>query len=210
MAAATERKKPWYLVVALLGGLAFGVGGGCDGYRSVSFFRNASLDPSALVQGIANDADRALVAKAFEAWLAAMDVAKSRVFPLGVAALLVGAAMIVFALRAMAGRPGARGVLVQLVIVQAALGVASFVLQRDVRAAEQSFHAAVIAAQAHEGVSDVNEADKVARLAVATNRLLPPVYLALRTIGSLLIVFAMTRRRSREFFEADQGAVSEQ
>lgn len=210
MAARPERKKPWYLVVALLGGLAFGVGGGCDGYRAITFYKSANLDPASLVQGMANDVDRAIVAKAFEAWLAAMDVAKERVFPIGVAALLIGAAMVVFALRAMAARPGARGVLMQLVVAQAGLGIASYVLQRDVRDAEQGFHAAVIRAQAHEGVADAAEADKVARLAVATNRWLPPVYLALRTLGSILIVIAMTRPRSREFFDAARDPVSEQ
>ena len=209
MPARPERKKPWYLVVALLGGLAFGVGGGCDGYRAITFYKNPSLDPASLVQGIANDIDRNLVAKAFEAWLAAMDMAKGRVFPIGVAALLVGAALIVFALRAMAARPGARGVLMQLVFVQAALGIASYVLQKDVRAAEQGFHAAVIEAQAHEGVADRVEAEKVARLAVATNSWLPPVYLALRTLGSILIIIAMTRPRSREFFDAPSDPVSE-
>jgi hypothetical protein len=209
MPARPERKKPWYLVVALLGGLAFGVGGGCDGYRAITFYKNPSLDPASLVQGIANDIDRALVAKAFEAWLSAMDLAKARVFPIGVAMLLIGAAMVMFALRAMAARPGARGVLMQLVVVQAGLGIASYVLQKDVRTAEQGFHGAVIEAQAHEGVADRAEAEKVARLAVATNRWLPPVYLALRTLGSILIVIAMTRPRSREFFDAAADPVSE-
>jgi hypothetical protein len=210
MSEKAERKRPWYLALALVGGLALGLGQGCDGYLDMSFYRSERLDPSAIVQSVSNDADRITIQKRFDAWVVAMDAAKTRVFPLGVAALVLGMATIIFAMRAMAGRKSARSALIQLVIAQAALGGASFALRTDDRRAYNDLAAAVATSRARAMAPDPAQADSVARITVAAQSVMPPVYLALRTLACALIVFAITRPRAREFFDAASDPVSEQ
>jgi hypothetical protein len=208
--AVAERRKPWYLIAALLGALLFGVGGACNGYQTVAIYRGEAIDPSAFVQGITDDVDRAAVSAQFEHLFGAMDAARDRGWPLGIAALLVGSAVILYAMRAMSGRGGARAGLVQLIIVQAGLNVASYWLLRDVTATEEKLEAANIVAKMHEQVPERSRADEMARVQVRLRHLMPPVFLALRILGSALIVFALTRPRSREFFEAASDPAIEQ
>jgi hypothetical protein len=208
--AAAERRKPWYLIVALIGALLFGVGGACNGYQTVAIYRGEALEPSAFVQGITDDADRAAVSAQFEHLFAAMDAARDRGWPLGVGALLLGSAIILYAMRAMGGRGGARAGLVQLIVVQAGLTVASYWLLRDVMAAERDLDSANIVAKVHEQVPERRRADEMARVQVNLRRWMPPIFLVLRSLGSALIVFALTRPRSREFFEAASDAAVEQ
>jgi hypothetical protein len=208
--ASPERRRPWYLLLALIGALVFGALGGSEGYDRVVIYRGEGTDPSAVVQGITDDADRSALSTQIERWYAALDAARDRSWPLGVATALVGFAVLVFAFRAMAGRGGARPVLVQLVTVQAGLGIASFWLLREVNAAEKDVLAAKIVADVHGQVPERARADDMARVKVRFVRALPPVVLVLRTHGSALIVFALTRPRTREFFEAASDAAVEQ
>lgn len=210
MSAAAPRKRPWYLVVALLGALAFGAGGASDGYGIWTFYHEGRVDPVQRLADIANDADRAVVARAFEHLLDAMDLAKDRLYPLGVAALVLGLAMALFALRAMAGRANARPMLLQLVVAQAALGLGGYALQRDVRAAEQDLEAAAITAKAHELPQQNPGTDRAVALMTRATAIAPGIYLMLRTLGSALIVLALTRPRSREFFDAAHDPAVEQ
>lgn len=197
------RKRPWYLVASLLAALAFGVGGGCEGYGDVAFFRGARMDIGPLL-AVGNDADRVSVTETFDQWTTVLDAAKARAFPIGVAGMLVGVTIMIFAMRAMAGRTGARNALVQLVIAQVGVGIISFAMLRDARDAQHEFYAATVRAQAHEVATPESaaETDIVARYYIAAHKFVPPLLLALQAISSALIILALTRPRSREFFEA--------
>ena len=111
------------------------------------------------------------------------DQAKRREFPLGIAALLLGGAMVAMSARAMSGREGARGALVQVTLARAALSVLGFFLTPDVRAAE--FAVASVFGYASVG--------KV----------------IFETTACLLVVLALTRPRSRAFFRAAEGSLWE-
>ena len=193
--AAIERKRPWYLVLSLLAALAFGANGARSGWATVMLYHEP-IDPTTAGHGIADEGDRAAVVARVEAYVHAIDAAKSRGWPLAVAKLLLGGATLLFAMRAMGGSRGARAALVQLVVAQAAVAVASHWLLRDVDDAELRW----IEAQQAAGNERVPEEMLRAAASVA---------LALHVLGSGLIVLGLTRRRSRDFFEAAAAAVGE-
>jgi hypothetical protein len=193
--AANERKRPWYLVLSLLGALAFGANGARSGWSTVMLYHEP-IDPSMAGRGITDEADRAAVVARVDAYVHALDAAKSRGWPLGVAKLLLGGATLFFAMRAMGGNRGARGALVQLVLAQAVVGGLTHWLLRDVEEAEIRCIEAQQAAH-HERVPE-----EMLRAAAS-------VALALQMLGSALIVVALTRRRSRDFFEPTATAVGE-
>jgi hypothetical protein len=193
--AAIERKRPWYLVLALLAALAFGANGARSAWATVMLYHEP-IDPATAGRGIADEADRAAVVARVEAYVHALDAAKSRGWPLSIAKLLLGGATLFFAMRAMAGSRGARLALVQLVLAQAALAAAGHWLLRDVDDAELRWIEAQQAA-GHERVPE-----EMLRAAATAA-------LALQMLGSGLIVLGLTRRRSRDFFESSGSAVGE-
>jgi hypothetical protein len=199
--AAAERKRPWYLVLSLLAALLFGANGARSGWSTVMLYREP-IDPSMVVQGITDEADRAAVVARVDAYVHTLDAAKSRGWPLGVATLLLGVSTLFFAMRAMGGSGGARAVLVQLVVAQAGVNAASYFLLRDVSEAHLRWLEAAEAADIHERVPDKPRADEMSRTADEVLRRATPIWLALQMLGSTLVVVALTRRRSRDFFDA--------
>jgi hypothetical protein len=210
MSGTDAPKKPWYLVAALMGALGLGAGGGCEGHRIVSLYRADHIDPSAFAQDITSTVDRDAVRAAVEGYIDALGVAREHAFPLAVAALLIGVATVLFAMRAMGGSAGARRGLMQLVLVQAGLVCATYFIEKDVRAASVRLATEEIRAKAHQELREPARAEPAIRLNTAVANFRDPMRLAMSTIGSLLIVFALTRRGARAFFEASQETVSEQ
>jgi hypothetical protein len=194
--AASERKRPWYLLLSLLAALAFGASGAHGGWTTVMLYRE-HIDTSMAGQGIVDEGDRAAVVARAEAYVQTLDAAKSRGWPLGVATLLLGMSTLFFAIRALGGNGGARTALVQLLLVQAGVVAGSYWLLRDVRHAELRWLEARHAADGHEHVPEEM------LHAVAS------VALALQMLGSALTVVGLTRRRSRDFFESAAAAVGE-
>ncbi len=203
-----ERKRPWYLVLALLGALALGTTGACSGWTTVALYREP-IDPSLASEGIPDEADRVAIVARVQAYLQALDAAKRRGWPIGVATMLLGGAVFVFAMRALGGHAGARTVLIQLVVAQAGINAAQFWLMRDVFEADLHLFEAKQAAQIHERVPERTRADDMARAASAMLRAANPIVFALRSLTSALVVVALTRRRSREFFNGAGEAVEE-
>jgi hypothetical protein len=206
--AAGERKRPWYLVVSLLAALAFGASGARSGWNKIVLYREP-IDSSTFGQGIADEADRAAVVARVDDYVHTLDAAKSRGWPLGIATLLLGGATLFFAVRAMGGNGGARAALVQLVLAQAGLSGANHWLLRDVDEAELRMYEAVLKTrdtEVHERVLK-SQPDDMSRVAVQMLRAASPIGLALHVLGSALIVVALTRRRSRDFFESAAAAV---
>jgi hypothetical protein len=206
--AASERKRPWYLVLALLAAIAFGANGARRGWATVMLYHEP-IDPSSAVQGIADEADRAAVVARVDAYLHALDAAKSRGWPLGVATLLLGMATLFMAMRTFGGSRGARVVLVQLVVAQAGLNAANDWFMRDVLDADRRVFEATLAASIHEQVPEKPRADEMMRTTGATLRVATPILLALQMLGSAMVVVALTRRRSRDFFEGAAATVGE-
>jgi hypothetical protein len=196
--ATSERKRPWYLVLSLLAALAFGANGAKNGWETVMLYREP-IDPSLAGEGIRDEADRAAVVARLQAYVNALDAAKSRGWPLAVATLLLGVSTLFFAMRAMGGSGGARTVLVQLVIAQAGMNAAQYWLMRDAEDAYMHFQfkKAAVASQGRDHMPD------------EMSRAMNTVALAFHAIGSALVVVGLTRRRSRDFFESTTAVVGE-
>ena len=205
---APQRKRPWYLVLALLGGLALGSTGALEGWAKITFFR-VPIDPALAVQGISDQADRAAVQARFEAVVRTVDATKSRGWPLAVAALLLGSAIVLLTMRAMGGSRGGRSALVQLLAAQAGLTVASFWLLREVVDANVRLFDAERVVMIHESTLEQHQAEEAMDVTARIGPVLTPVFLALRTLGSILVIVGLTRRRSREFFDASSAALEE-
>jgi hypothetical protein len=204
---AAERKRPWYLVFALLGAMALGTTGACSGWRSVSLYRE-SIDPL-VAQGVSDAADRAAIESRLDAFVRALDAAKSRGWPLAVATLLLGGAMMMLSMRALGGNGWARAALIQVVVAQAGLNGLSYWLMRDVTEAEMHLFDAAQAAKLHAQVPDRLEADETSKTMAGMARVASPIVLVLSSLGSALVVVALTRRRARDFFDAAAAAIQE-
>lgn len=201
---AGERKRPWYLVLALLGALALGTTGAYRGWELVADY-HAVVDAEAIGEGVADEHERATVQARGEEWVHALDQAKSRGWPLAVAMLLLGGAMVFSALRAIGGSSGARAALVQLALAQAGVILANHFMLQDVNAAEIRFK--VVRAAADERalglpIEGSTLTESMLRAAEST-------LLVLRSIGSALVVIGLTRRKSRDFFDAAGAALEE-
>jgi hypothetical protein len=203
-----ERKRPWYLVLALLGALALGMTGACNGWAAVTLYREP-VDVSLSGEGISDPADRAAVEARVDSYVRTLDAAKPRGWPIAVAGLLLGGAMVVFSMRALGGSRGARAALVQLTVAQAGLSAAGYWLLRDVMDADTRWREASQVADVHERVADRSRADEILRAPLVIVRARNPIGLVLSTLGSVLVVVALTRRRSRDFFDAAAAAVEE-
>jgi len=202
---AAERKRPWYLVVALLGALALGTTGAYAGWNAAALYF-VSVDPATAGEGIADPHDRELVVSRAEAELHVLDAEKSRGWPIAVATLLLGSATLLFSMRALGGSAGARTVLVQLVLAQAAVGAASHFLLRDVFEADLRWLEAKESAEEHaSGVTREQSPMPSASVLRAASS----VILVLRTLGSLLVVVGLTRSKSRAYFDEAAAALEE-
>lgn len=178
-------KRPWFLVLALIGGWLFGAQGLVNGCTLINFYNS-----DAAYESTEDDA-QAQENRRNEPLRKALDTARTRVFPLAVAMLVLGGAMVVFAARAMGGRSQARSGLIQIACVHAVLGVVWYVLTPEVRAAQGEM-------ARQSGYGNV------------VQRYVPPIELALETLASALIVLSLTRPRSRAFFEPRaQGSLTE-
>jgi hypothetical protein len=206
--AAPERKRPVYLVLALLGALALGTTGATSGWEMVELYRNP-VDPSWAGRGVSDEADRAALVARFDGYLQALDRARPRGWPIGVAMLVLGSGVLLVSMRTLVGNRGARPALVQLVVAQAALNGASYWLMGDVLEAKLRFDEATLAARAHEDVPQHEHADEVLRISNKMLHVVPRIELAFGTFCSALVVFALTRRRAREHFDTHPEALGE-
>jgi hypothetical protein len=203
---AAERKRPFYLVLALLGALALGTAAARRGWETFALYHDP-IDPSIAGQGIADEADRIAVVARAQAYLQTLDAARARAWPLGVDTLLIGGAMFLFAIRALGGSGGARAALIQLAVAQAGTNAASYWLLRDVADANLRVFEAQQAAEIHERMPDRSSADAMERTEAHVLRVASPVAFGLQTLGNALVIVALTRRRSRAFFSAVGEAV---
>lgn len=203
------RKRPWYLVLALLGALALGSVGACNGWNVVTLYREP-IDTSVAGDGIADEADRAAVVARAQAFFQTLDAAKARGWPLAVATLLLGGAVFTFAIRAMGGTSGTRSVLIQLVVAQALTNGLSVVLLRDVFNAELRYGEAREVARLRSSPADGSaRSDEALHWFSIIAPAVPAVELGLSSMMSAFIVIALTRRRSRDLLDAGTEALGD-
>jgi hypothetical protein len=204
--AAQPPKRPWYLVVALSLALGLGMSNACGGTKLFMLYRApADAIAASTMHDIAADDDRAALQARFDAYIATLDAARPRGWPLAVALLILGTATIFFSMRAMGGRGSGRSALMQLIVVQAALTPAEPWLMRDVDEAETRFNEACQSARARAGAATALELEVGPFAALARG----PVGLVLNTLGSAFVLVGLTRRRSRAYFEGTAEAVEE-
>ncbi|MGH7439759.1 MAG: hypothetical protein ACRENE_29055 [Polyangiaceae bacterium] len=200
----TERKRPFYVVLALLAALAMGTAGASSGWALFETYREP-IDPTLAGQGVADEGDRAAVVARYEAYLKVLDRARSRGWPIAVGMLVLGTGVLVGAVRTLGGRRGARPLLLQLVVAQAVLSGVSYLALGDVLDAEVRLREARQAAEVHRQFPQEDQheyADQVLHMSRKLLRVQARVELAIGTLCSGLIVLALTRRRARDFFDA--------
>jgi hypothetical protein len=204
---AALTKRPWYLTAALVASWIYGARALSEGYQDLAFYRGERPDVHAMADELPSAQARDDASKAGDRWLALKDGEKQREMPIGAASLLLGAAMVIFAARSMAGREGSRSALVQIVVVHAGLVVAASLLTRNVMVAQGDF-----LMKLGEGNMPRVDAETMA----ATREILPyferalvPISAAMDAALSALIVLALTRPRARAFFTTAQGPLGE-
>ncbi len=198
------RRKPWYLVMALLICSGLGAWGATDAWATIEIYRGAQLDPN--VVEVTHEEDRKAVSAALDRMVTAMNSERARAFPLAIGELVLGVAMFVFAAAAINGRGGARRALVQITVAQMLLVAAIFFATPKSRAADIAFRGEVAAAKMVEAGQPRPE---------VRDRTLPALRvfwqgtsiaaLALRAVIAGLIVVALTRPRSRAYYEPQPG-----
>jgi hypothetical protein len=202
LSSGVPKKRPWYLVLALVFAWIFGASAMTEGCNDISIYK---IDRSELVSTWlerARDVDQDAVSKVAARYFEVLDAAKERVFPLGIAWLLLGAAMWGLAAGAMAGRGGARAGLVQVVLVHGALIVLAYTITGDVRRATVD---AKMSLAALEPAPTVGEREAL-RIASEHRATIPLVMMVLHLVGYGLVLLSLTRPRAREFYEANAAA----
>ncbi|MFO0672027.1 MAG: hypothetical protein U0235_20785 [Polyangiaceae bacterium] len=193
-------RKPWPLLVAIIVAWLFGVGGCTEGSQIIAGYWSPAPDFGEIAAKGSTDEERAAVRAAGERCLAATDGARRRVFPFGVATFVLGAAMVVFSARAMAGRKSARSLLIQLLVVQALfVGVREYATRDLKRECMDITFAAV-----RLGMKDKDRPPAITSGDVPSGLLDAGVMvaIALRSLAAGLVVLALTRPRSVAWFDA--------
>lgn len=203
---AGRTKRPRFLVVALALALVFGAGCWTDGCNRLAFYRGDREQK--VTSAIQNDDDRARAEALFQRYVDAADNARGRTIPLAAATFVLGAALLALGARGLAGRSNTRSALMQVVTAQAVVVAATYYLTRDVWSTEADWQYETTIMLQHQR-SPAEQYEQMAETVRSVRRWAPPAWLAVRSFASLLIVIALSRPRSRAFFDAAGGAVSE-
>lgn len=201
-------KRPRYLALALIGALVFGAGCWTEGCSRLAFYRGEHDQSQAINASIKSDVDRTRAEALYQRFTDVSDAARNRAIPLAAATFVLGAALLALAARGLAGKTNTRSALVQVVTAQAAVVGLSYFLTRDVRNAELDWEIERTLIHQRETLPP-DQYEQVVPMMQSMRRYGVPGWLVLRTLASALIVFALTRPRSREFFEAAGKTVSE-
>lgn len=201
-------KRPRYLLFALIGALIFGAGCWMDGCGRLAFYRGEQDQSLALNASIKSDTDRNRAEALYHRFTEVADAARKRAVPLAAATFVLGAALLALGSRALAGKTNTRGPLLQVIVAQAVVVGLAYFLAADVRNAELDWEMERTLIQQRETLPP-DQYQQVIPMMQSMRRYGVPGWLVFRTLASALIVFALTRPRSREFFEAAGKAVSE-
>lgn len=201
-AAPDARRRPWFLILALVVCSILGAGGFIGGMETVAVYRTTQLDTSVRLKDLKEDGHRQAAQASVDHLVEVLEQERPKMFPLSVGELVLGLAMFILAAGAMAGRGGARRALVQVTLVQAALIVGTYVATPKVRVAASEMELTIRAGELEESGND----PAIVKDTVRRFRQIEPVItggvLGGRMLVALLIVVALTRKRTRAFYEA--------
>ncbi|MDB4940758.1 MAG: hypothetical protein JWP97_292 [Labilithrix sp.] len=206
--AGVAPRKPRYLLVALIFALLFGAGCWTEGCGRLGFYRGEHDQAQALNAAIKSDTDRARADALYQRYTEVADGARGRAIPMAAAMFVLGAALLALAARGLAGKTNTRSALVQVVAAQAVVVVASYFLTKDLRNAELDWEMERTLIHQHETLPP-EQYEQVVPMMTSMRAVIVPGWLVLRTIASGLILVALTRQRSREFFDAAGRTVPE-
>jgi hypothetical protein len=192
-AADAPAKRPRWLVLALVASLFMGAECWTKGCDRLSYYRGEQDNHAALEAQLKDDATRARAEALYKRFTDLADSGRTPAVPFAAATLVLGAALLAFAGRSLAGRTHTRSALVQVVAAQAIVVAAGWYLTRGIRQAELDWELVAL------GVPDPHN----------TARYIPATWIGLRTFASLLVVIALTRARSRELLGAPTDPVSD-
>jgi hypothetical protein len=205
---AGPMKRPRYLLVALIVALVFGAGCWTEGCGRLAFYRGEQDQSQALNATIKGDADRARAEALYHRFTEVADAARGRAIPMAAAIFVLGAALLALASRGLAGKTNSRSALLQVTTAQAVVVVLAYFVTRDVRNAELDWEMERTLIHQRETLP-ADQYEQVVPMMQSMRRYAVPGWLVFRTLASALVVFALTRPRSREFFEAAGKPVSE-
>ena len=190
-------KRPWYLVLALSLALFLGATSTMQGCQTFAVYQGAlTADP--LVESIPTESGRKAVEEGFQHYTETVYAAKKHVFPLSVAAWVLGLALMALTLRALAGSRVARGYLLQVLAAKGALMVAEFWLTRDVARAEVEHALIRQAALFPDAAANPQTPFDPIRFLVFV--LAAWLFVKLAAVAAILV--ALTRARTRAFYDA--------
>jgi hypothetical protein len=201
-------RRPRYLVVALVAALVFGAGCWTEGCGRLAFFRGERDHHASMTSSIRDDLDRAQAEGLYQRFVDVADMSRGRAVPMAAATFVLGAALLALAARGLAGKSNTRSALMQVVAAQAIVVVASYFVTRAMFDAEADWQYETALIHQRERMPPDQYAQAVPMLR-AMRRWTPPGWLVVRTLASALIVVALSRPRSRDFFEAAARPVSE-
>ncbi|WP_172824848.1 hypothetical protein [Pajaroellobacter abortibovis] len=194
-------------MVALITTWIFGVGGIAEGCGTIVYFKNDAFDPNLLIpNAIVEEGKQALVRDSALNMLQVRDAARGRLFPLGVASLLLGVVTVFFTGRTFRSVKMARPFLVQLVLVQTALIVLTYVLTPDVRRAENDYLMARASVTLSQALSREEKEQPLPFDYAKMIHTVPVIYLSVRCAMALFVVVALTRLRVKQFIEGVEVA----
>lgn len=188
--------------------LLFGAGCWTEGCSRLAFYRGESDQREMLNGSIRSEADRARADALYHRFVEVSDAARGRAVPMAAATFVLGMALLALAARGMGGRTNPRSALIQIVAAQAIVVAASYFVTRDVRDAERDWETERVLIHQRENLGEAEYA-QVEPMFRSWQRVGEPAWLALRTFASLLIIVALTRPRTRAFFEAAARPISE-
>ena len=206
--AEPKARRPRFLVVALVAALVFGAGCWTEGCSQLAFFRGEREQHAKLTASIQDAADRARAEALYQRFVDVAEGARGRAVPIAAATFVLGAALLALAARGLAGKSNTRSALMQVVAAQAIVVVAGYFLTRDMFNAEADWKWETAIMHQRER-SPPEQFAQFASMVRSMRHWGPPGWLVFRTVASALIVVALTRPRSREFFDAASDPLSE-
>lgn len=132
-----RKLRPWFLVATMIIAWFVGVNGVTSGCTVVALLRSGVAPDRASIEravGTEGEPTETFAAANEAARIKAIVEDRDRAFPLGVAKLLLSAALVAASAMALAGRPGARTFAMQAVVVYAAFAILEFSLSTRMRA----------------------------------------------------------------------------
>lgn len=199
--------RPRWLVVALLVALLFGVGSWTEGCERLVVYRGEREILTQQNAEVPEGAPRQRAEALFDHFIEVAEREKGKTVPFAVGSFVLGAALLALAARGLTGRTNPRSAIIQVVLVQALVHGAAYFATHDYREAENEWKLELSLYKWHLVPPD--QLDQARAVNRAMLHVLDPTWLVVRTIASGLVVFALTRQRAREFFDAAQQQVPE-